>query len=176
MPRKLLRRYLPPASKARDHWLLRQLGERMHHPRLWHLNRRSVAGATGIGLFVAFLPIPFQMVLAALGALWLRVNLPLAVTLIFITNPLTMGPAYYLCYKVGAWLLGTPALQTGGQFKPSIEWLFNQLAVIWQPLVAGSLVIGIVTSVAGYCLVHLLWRAYIRYKRGALLRRTIAGR
>ena len=51
---------------------------------------------------MAFLPVPFQMVLAALGALWRRVNLPLAVALICITNPLTMAPAFYLCYKVGA--------------------------------------------------------------------------
>jgi len=175
MPRKFLRRYLPPASEVRDHWLLRRLGDRLHHPRLWHLNRRSVAGATGVGLFVAFVPVPFQMVLAALGALWLRVNLPLAVALIFITNPLTMGPAFYLCYKVGAWLLGSTLIETGKHFQPSIEWLFDQLAAIWQPLVAGSLLTGSAISLSGYCLVQLLWRAYIRHKRGALLR-IIVGR
>ena len=91
---------------------------------------------------MAFLPVPFQTVLAALGALWLRVNLPLAVALICITNPLTMAPAFYLCYKVGAWLLGATVVATGKHFQPSIEWLFDQLAVIWQPLVAGSLLTG----------------------------------
>lgn len=170
MPRKFLRRFLPPASEIRDHWLLRRLGYRLHHPRLWHLNRRSVAGATGLGLFVAFLPVPFQMILAALGALWLRVNLPLAVALIFITNPLTMGPAFYLCYKVGAWLLGSKVVATGKHFQPGIEWLFDQFAVIWQPLVAGSLLTGSVLSLAGYCLVQVLWRAHVRHKRGTLLR------
>jgi hypothetical protein len=170
MPRKFLRRYLPPAAQTRDHWLLRRLGDRLHHPRLWHLNRRSVAGAASVGLFVAFLPVPFQMVLAALGALWLRVNLPLSVALIFITNPLTMGPAYYLCYKLGAQLLGETTLQTGTHFKPNIEWLFDQLAVIWQPLVAGSLLIATISSVLGYLAVQLLWWSYIRHKRGKLLR------
>jgi uncharacterized protein (DUF2062 family) len=170
MPRKFLRRYLPPAAHVRNHWLLGRLGDRLHHPRLWHLNRRSVAGATGVGLFVAFLPVPFQMVLAALGALWLRVNLPLAVALIFVTNPLTMGPAFYLCYKVGGWLLGGTTIHTGKGFKPTIEWLLAELATIWQPLITGSLLIGTLSSLLGYFLVQLLWWNYIRHKRGALLR------
>jgi len=114
------------------------------------------------------------MVLAALGALWLRVNLPLSVALIFVTNPLTMGPAFYLCYKLGAQLLGDTALQTDKQFKPNIEWLFDQLATIWQPLVTGSLLIGTISSVLGYFLVQFLWWSYIRHKRGKRLR-TMAG-
>jgi hypothetical protein len=146
------------------------LGDRLHHPRLWHLNRRSVAGAAGIGLFIAFLPFPFQMVLAALGAVWLRVNMPLAVALIFITNPLTMGPMFYACYKIGAYLLGDTTVGIGNNFQPSIEWLFRQIATIWQPLLAGSLVIGGISGLLGYWSVQLLWYGYIRHKRGSLLR------
>lgn len=170
MPRKLLRRYLPPPAGIKNHWLLGRLGVRLHHPRLWHLNRRSVSGAAGVGLFVAFLPVPFQFVLAGLGALWLRVNLPLSVALIFVTNPLTMGPAYYGCYRVGAWLLGSPGLAIQDDFKPTTEWLFTQLAMIWQPLVVGSLVIGALASIIGYIGVELLWRGYILHKRGKLAR------
>ena len=169
MPRKLLRRYLPEAGRVRSHWLLRRLGARLHHPRLWHLNRRSVSGATALGLFVAFVPLPFQMVLAALGAVWLRVNLPLAVAWIFVTNPVTMGPAFYLCYRIGAWLLKSPPLSISAG-SPRVEWLVGQLQVIWQPLVAGSLVIGVTASVLGYCLVQIAWRIWIMRKRGPLLR------
>lgn len=170
MPRKFLRRYLPAAADIRKHWLLRRLGNRLHHPRLWHLNRRSVAGATGIGLFVAFLPLPFQMVLAASAALWLRVNLPLAVALIFVTNPLTMGPAFYMCYRIGLWMLGGAGPQTATDFKPGIDWLLSQLSSVWQPLMAGSLMIAVSSGLAGYWLVQWLWCHYIRHKRGALLR------
>ncbi len=171
MPGKYLQRWLPSSADVQKYWLLRQLGSRLHHPRLWRLNRRSVSGATGIGLFVAFIPVPFQMVLASLGALWFRVNLPLSVALIFITNPLTMGPVYYACYKLGAWMLESPVVSTGDNFKPSIEWLFGQVAIIWQPLLAGSLVAGVVSGILGYCLVQLAWRAYVIRKRESLLRR-----
>ncbi len=171
MPGKYLRRCLPSASDVKKHWLLRRLGSRLHHPRLWHLNRRSVSGATGVGLLVAFIPVPFQMILASLAALWLRVNLPLSVALIFITNPLTMGPAFYACYKLGAWLLESPAVSTGENFKPTTGWLFDQVAIIWQPLMVGSLITGAVAGVLGYCLVQLFWRVYVIRKRRSLLRR-----
>ncbi len=175
MPRKFLRRHLPSAARVREHWLLRRLGHRLQHPRLWYLNRRSVAGATGLGIFVAFLPVPFQMLLAGLGALWLRVNLPLAVGLIFITNPFTMGPVFYFCYKVGTWLLGAPTLVHAHAKAASAEWLFAQIAVIWQPLVIGSLVVGSLSSLSGYWLVQLLWYRHVRHRRAALFR-SVASR
>lgn len=59
-------------------------------PGLWQLTRRSVANAFSVGLFCAMLPIPCQMVAAALGARLTRCNLALAVGLVWITNPLTM--------------------------------------------------------------------------------------
>jgi len=170
MPRKYLRRYLPPASRLRQHWLLKRLGHRILHPRLWHLNRRSVSGATGLGLFVAFVPLPFQFILAGLGALWFRVNLPLAVTLIFITNPLTMGPAFYACYRVGTWILGRPEQGLGQHYTPTLAWLIQQLSRIWAPLLTGSLVIATLSGVLGYALVQLAWRGYIIHRRGPLAR------
>jgi uncharacterized protein (DUF2062 family) len=170
MPRKYLRRYLPPISDVQNHWLLGRLGKRLHHQRLWHLNRRSVSGATGVGLFVAFLPVPFQFVLAGLGALWLRVNLPLAVVLIFITNPLTMGPAYYVCYRVGVWTTGATDIAVGEDFTPTVEWLLDQLELIWQPLMVGSIIISSLAGLLGYTLVQLAWRSHTIYKRKALLK------
>jgi len=170
MPRKYLRRYLPPPAELEKHWLLRRLGTRLHHPRLWHLNRRSVSGAAGVGLFIAFIPVPFQMFISAFVALWLRVNLPLSVALIFITNPLTIAPAFYGCYRLGALLLGEPAPVTGKGFEPTIGWLLDQLGAIWQPLLVGSLAISTVSGLLGYGLVQAAWRLYVVRKRGALLR------
>ena len=170
MLRKRLRRYLPPAHELHEHWLFGRLGPHCRNPGLWHLNRQSVSNAAGIGLFVAFLPVPFQFVIAGLSAIWLRANLPLSIGLIFITNPLTMGPAYYASYLIGAWALDTPAITTGENFQPTIEWLFSQLSRIWQPLVVGCLLVGSLAGAVSYSLVQLGWRAYIVYKRGPLLK------
>ena len=65
MPRKFLRKYLPDPMRIQEHKHLRMFGQRLADPNLWHLNRRSIAGGTAIGLFCAMLPMPFQMLPAA---------------------------------------------------------------------------------------------------------------
>ena len=141
MPKRFLRRYLPDRKATGGHWLLKRLQNHLHHPRLRHLNWRSVAGATALGMFVAFLPIPLQMVAVSLGAVAFRVNLPLSLSLIFITNPFTMGPVFYFCYRLGTWLTGYQALSlsTG---RPLLPQLVEQLDRLWLPLWTGSLVVG----------------------------------
>ena len=57
--------------------MLSIFGSILHDANLWHLNRRSASGAFGIGLFFAFWPFPFQMILVVMMAIPLRVNIPL---------------------------------------------------------------------------------------------------
>ena len=169
MARQFLKRYLPDHHQIREHKHLRVFGERLHDPNLWHLNRRSIAGAMGAGIFVAFIPIPAQMILAAAAAIWLRVNLPLAVAMVWITNPITMPPVFYGTYKVGAWLLNMPAMPI--EFEPSLSWLLHETNALWWPLLLGSLAVGAVLGVTVYGAVRLAWRLYVIRKRRARLRR-----
>ena len=74
MAKKLIRRYLPDPHKIRDHKHLRLFGTLLHDPNLWHLNRRSVSGAFAVGLFMAFVPMPFQMIPAAALAILLSTS------------------------------------------------------------------------------------------------------
>ncbi len=160
MVRNLLRRWLPHDSRFREHKHLRLLGNRLHEPNLWHLNRRSVSGATFIGLFIAWVPLPTQMVLASIAAIWMRVNLPVAVVLVWITNPITIPPMSYFAYKVGAWILGRPAQDM--RVELSLEWLGEQLGHIWAPMLVGSLLIGLVSGLLGLVAVRLLWRLHVK--------------
>lgn len=155
----------------RGHRALRPVSRWLNEPELWHLHRRSVAGATFIGLFCAFLPVPFQMLIAAVLAVVSRCNLPISVVLVWITNPLTMTPIFYFAYRLGAWLLdrrievGTIAL--------SWSWLRDHIAEIGWPLVFGSLVCGWVAGVTGFVLVRVAWRFHVirRWRARRELRR-----
>jgi uncharacterized protein (DUF2062 family) len=154
---------LPEHYKIRDHKHLRIFGTLLHDPNLWHLNRRSVSGAAAVGLFFAWVPVPFQMVLSAALAIPARVNLPIAVVLVWISNPVTMPPLFYFAYKLGSWLLGTTPQQF--EFELSFNWLLNEMGQIWQPFLLGCFVSGVVCSLAGFALIRLLWRLHIvRYK------------
>jgi len=159
MPKKFLKRYMPDHDTIRNHKHLKIFGTLLHSPNLWHLNRRSVAGAFANGLFMAFIPVPFQMILAAAGAILFRVNLPLSIALVWITNPVTMPPMFYGTYKLGSWIMNKPPQDFN--FELSMNWLMNGLAAIWQPFLLGCLVAGTVASILGYASIRLIWRWHI---------------
>ena len=159
MPRKIIKRYLPHPHRITQNPLIKGLGPRLHDPGLWHINRRSVSGAFAIGLFFTFMPIPFQMVPAAISAILFRVNILIAMPTVWISNPVTIPPLFYFCYKVGGWILDTPP----GDFKfdLSFHWLANELTAIWQPFLLGCFVVASISSLAGYLFVRGIWRFHI---------------
>jgi uncharacterized protein (DUF2062 family) len=169
MPKKLLKRLLPEHQKVREHKYLRFFGSLLHDPNLWHVNRRSVAGAFSVGLFVAFLPLPFHMVIAAALAIPSRVNLPISVSLVWVSNPLTMPPVIYFSYKLGAWILRMPAREI--HFEPTLQWLTTQLASIWQPFLLGCLIMSAGFALLGNLAMRGLWRLHVARQWQARKRR-----
>ncbi len=159
MNRRFFRRYTPNQAALRSNRHLKLFGERLYDPNLWHLNRRSVSGAFFVGLFWAFMPFPLQMVSASATAVLARVNLPIAFALVWVTNPLTIPPIFYLNYRVGAWLLGRERFT--GDFEPTLQWLMQQIHIIWQPLLLGSVLCGALAGLMGYAAIRLLWRLHI---------------
>lgn len=174
MPKKLIKRYLPDHKSLKEHKHLKHFGELLHDPNIWHLNRRSVSGAFVVGLFCAWIPVPFQMLLAAAGAIMFRVNLPASVALVWVTNPLTMPPMFYFAYKLGAWVLNEPT--HAFNFEPSFEWLMAELGLIWQPFLLGCFILSIISAVVGFITMRLFWRfhvfQYIKRRRLRRKRRT----
>jgi uncharacterized protein len=135
------------------------LGDWVYASNLWHLNRYSASMAFFVGLFVAFMPIPGQTVLAAVLAVWARCNLPLAVTLVFITNPLTMAPIFFLAYEIGALIIDVPVKDV--EMALSFHWLSNSLAAIWKPFLLGCLLCGLFFGSVGYVAISLFWRWHV---------------
>jgi uncharacterized protein (DUF2062 family) len=160
MPRQFLKRYSPSPKTIRENKALSFLGEDIHRPNLWHMNRTSVSKAFAIGLFCAWLPIPLQTVIAALLAIYYRAHLPLSVVLVFITNPLTIPPMFYFAYKLGSVMLGMQLESVAMDL--SWTWLTSTLGQIWQPLLFGCLLLGILSSAIGYFAINTLWRKNIR--------------
>ena len=159
MPKQLIKRITPNREAVRNHQYLQIFGSLLHDANLWHINRRSSAGAFAVGLFMAFVPVPFQMVLAAGAAILFRVNLPLSVALVWITNPLTIPPMFFFAYLVGTWVVGVPA---GRQhFEFTLGWLQNGgLDGVWTPFLLGCLICGFTAGLVGYCVIRGLWRLH----------------
>ena len=159
MPKKFIRRFLPDPHKITQSKSLRIFGKWLEEPNLWHMNRKSVSKAFMVGLFFMWVPLPSQMILAAGAAILLRCNLPLSVVLVWITNPITMGPMFYIAYMFGSWLLGLPPNNI--EFEASFEWISAQMSAIWQPFLLGCFVLGASSAITGYIGIRLIWRMHI---------------
>jgi uncharacterized protein (DUF2062 family) len=181
MPRKYFRKYLPSHESVRNHKYLGKLGRFLHHPNLWHLNRRSVSGGVAVGMFSGLVPGPLQMLTAALLAIPLRVNLPVALLTTLYTNPFTIVPLYLLAYWIGSLVTGDtgvpmaepPAFNLGhiGEWMRALaDWAL----ALGRPLAVGLMMLALGLAALGWCAVQILWRAWVivqwrrrRLRRGA---------
>lgn len=161
MPRKFFRRLTPNRHRIVNQPFLRPVAQFLGDPNLWHLNRRSVSGGVALGLFVAFIPLPGQMLIAATGAIFMRVNIALAVAMVWATNPVTIPPLLWIAYQIGTALTGwsLPPPPAGGEM--SIRYAMSQLPHIWLPLGVGLLTLAFISSLAGFTIIRLLWRLKI---------------
>jgi hypothetical protein len=142
-----------------EHPHLQKFGERLTEPKLWHLNRKSVAGGLALGLFIGFMPVVGQMFISAALAILFRVNLPIAFMAVWISNPLTIAPIFFFAYKLGAWILQVPVSEF--EFAISWQWFCNEFVMIWQPFLLGCLVCGVVAALLGSLFVRIGWRLVV---------------
>src|SRR5579872_606593 len=125
MPKKLIKRFIPKPDADGHYKEFAYFKEALQRGDLLRLTRRSVSKAVAIGLFAAFIPIPFQMLLAGGLALLFNANLIISLAGVWITNPITAPPIFYFCYKIGLWILMRPAAVF--HFELSSEWLIAEL-------------------------------------------------
>lgn len=175
-------RWVPGPETLLGYRALAPLRPILGHHRLWQFNRRSVAGGLAVGLFFSIaLPIA-QIPFAALLAVMLKVNLPLAIVGTLISNPLTTPAILFLALQVGAFVLDydraalawpEPAaelVEHGGALASIQQWTASSLewaAAAGAPLAAGVGVLAIGLSVVGYFAVLVGWRVVttLRWRR-----------
>lgn len=166
-------KWMPTPESIKENRFLRPFGHYLHHHFLWQFNRRSVAGGVAVGLFFGIL-IPFaQILLAAVAAVILRVNLPVAAFSTLVTNPFTFPAVYYLAYRIGELLTWSDdevpetvieetvkekileqQADVGGWLSNSIDWMQST----GPSLAIGLSVLAVSSAVVGYFLVSALWR------------------
>jgi uncharacterized protein (DUF2062 family) len=164
MRRSRFRQYLPdPETVLSKRWAA-PFRPWLGHPNLWHLNRRSVPCAMGIGLFTGLIPGPFQMLGALILAIPFRANVPLAMFVTLYTNPLTIVPIYFVAYGYGRLILGTGDVdpqKKAFEWPSSIDGFLHWAQSLGKPLGIGLLALALTLGLVGYCATRLAWRAYV---------------
>jgi uncharacterized protein (DUF2062 family) len=172
VPRKYFRKFLPSHDAVRNNRYVAWFGPWLQHHNLWHLHRRTVAGGVAVGLFAGLIPgsNPVQFTAAAILAIVLRVNLPVAVVVTLYSNPFTIVPLYYTAFKLGQLVLmhgndGLPEVAFSLEGKGLSEWLpaaLEWLAGVGKPLLVGLPLLALTLAAIGYFATDWAWRLYVR--------------
>lgn len=146
----------------RERWYARPFRGLLTDSRLWTLQRRSITGAFASGLAICFVPLPVHVPLAIIVAVFRRLNLPVILATVFLVNPLTVVPMYYLAYRVGAAVLGfAPA---AFRFSLSWDWVQNGLGPMWKPFLLGCALCALASSLLGWFMLEWIWQRRVRHK------------
>jgi uncharacterized protein (DUF2062 family) len=115
-----------------------------------------IALAFAFGVFLGMSPlIGLHTVSAFFIASLLNLNRLVALVGVFITNPWTIVPIYTFCIWVGARLVGL------NQILPTVDWsnlsfitMMSELKQLIIPFLVGTIVVGVVSAVVSYFIVH----------------------
>ena len=168
--KKRLKKLLPTPEQILQSRSLKLFAPHLADPRLWQFNRHSLNKAVYIGVLSAFFPLPGQMLLALIGALIFRANVPMALGLTWITNPLTTLPIFYVGYYIGASIIDVPMISLriiGKMIAAFCLWLLSDGAnpfVTYRGTVSitafclGLTILAIITSIVCGLAFKGIWR------------------
>jgi uncharacterized protein len=171
VPKKYFKKLLPSHESIRGNKWISPFGMWLHHPNLWHLNRRSVAGGVAAGMFGGLVPGPLQMITAGILAVLFRVNLPVAMFTTLYTNPFTIVPLYWLAYQLGALVTGrghavsaahfvVPDMNWDNWFRVMLEWMIS----LGKPFAIGLPLLALLLALTGYISVRVGWRLWVMWQ------------
>jgi uncharacterized protein len=157
-----LKRITPDRHSLEKLWCLKPFKALVFDRGCWTFNRHSVTRAFALGLFIAFIPptpLPVHLVTCVIFGMLLRLNLPVLIATVFVSNPFTWLPQVAGSIWVGAKLTGmdlTPVLHQLGHRN-----LWLEINELWVPLLLGAAVLGLVAAGVGYILAQGVWRAHV---------------
>jgi len=118
------------------------------------INRKSISLGILIGLFWGFIPMPMQMLAVLAMTPFFKFNVPIAISMVWLSNPLTMPFMYYMEYQTGNFLLGKEGLEG---MEITLDWFSSNWDDIIVPLYVGTIPYSIFVSSLIYLIINRLW-------------------
>ncbi|MFQ5653774.1 MAG: DUF2062 domain-containing protein [Planctomycetota bacterium] len=148
----------------------------------------AIALGTAIGIFIAMTPtVGIQMFLMVIAGTLVRANRLAGIIMVYISNPFTLVPIYWLDYLVGSTVLGEQAV-TRERFEEIFRTALDQMKGLdfwialrtWVqalsgelalPMMVGGMLLGLLIAIPFYPLTLRGVRLHQRYRarRQALL-------
>jgi uncharacterized protein (DUF2062 family) len=119
-----------------------------------YVNRHMITRGVFIGLFWGFIPMPMQMLAVMAMMPFIRFNVPIAISMVWLSNPFTMPFMYYMEYLTGNFILGREGL---ADIDLTVKWFTENFDDILIPLYVGTAFYSIVVSGIIYFTLNRLW-------------------
>ncbi|MGB1260974.1 MAG: DUF2062 domain-containing protein, partial [Akkermansiaceae bacterium] len=145
-------RYLRHPQIRKRPWLT-ALTRPLFSRDLWQPCRFTIAGGLSIGLFCAMLPIPFQMLLAALASMRARVNIPIAMAACWVSNPFTQIWIWLSQERLGDWIRSKSDSHMLHMFDFERRVL-DLVTLNIASFIVGFLAMGVILSLLAYPIVY----------------------
>ena len=129
--------------------------EKYNLPRAYfNINRKMITRGVFVGLFWGFIPMPMQMLAVVSTTPFIRFNVPIAIAMVWLSNPFTMPPMYYMEYLTGNFILGHEGIDN---IELTLDWFSNNMGDIFVPLYVGTAFYSVIVSGCIYFLLNWLW-------------------
>ena len=126
-------------------------------PEYLSTNRKMVSRAVLLGIFIAFIPMPFQMVAVLAFMPFFRFNVPIGLAMCWLSNPFTMPPMYYMEYLTGSFILGSEVAPV----EMTLEWFSENIDKIFLQLYVGTAFYSVFGSLLAYWAVNHFWKSSV---------------
>ena len=151
--RRAFRTLRHPHLRHRGWW--RRFSRPLFHRSLWHPCRDTVASGLAVGMFFSMMPMPMQSLAAAVVAMALRGNVPLAIAACWISNPLTQLPVWLFQCRLGEWFRTAVAFPLPQALVDMVITLPGAGALNAAGFLLGCALTGVVFGGLGFLLTHL---------------------
>lgn len=172
-------RNLPTRESMEQNRFIKPFSARVLRSDLWRFTRRSVPRGVALGVLVGVIIPLGQIFVAALLALPVRANVPVAALTTFITNPFTTPLFWLASYHIGSLILRIDATTYGQPVatalnQPHVETWMEWLTGAASITAFGLVVLAVVLAAVGYLASSIGWRVWVGGKRRRRLARVRA--
>jgi uncharacterized protein (DUF2062 family) len=167
-------RFLKHPRKLRHSSAMRWFARHFLDKRVWKPTQHTLSGGMAVGMFITLQLLPIQSPAAVILAAIFRVNIPIAIALCWVSNPVTVPFMAWLEYAIGKWVLAlyitVPTTPFPTQLPDSIVEGWMVLKEHAPVMLVGGIILGAVSALVSYIGTWGVWEITVRMEAAKKLR------
>jgi len=112
---------------------------------------------------------PMQMLAVILLIPFIKFNVPVALSMCWLSNPITMPVIYWLEYLTGSYITGSIPLNV----EININWFSENMNLIFFNLYTGAITFSFLGSLTAYLILNYLWKRSVIFQKDEIKNKSL---